>query len=211
MKKKRRGIFAQAKLKEEIFSLYSLKQVCETLNGYIDGGVSIRCEPSYAYINDSGLIKKETHGFKPLCPTDELIASIGYIGHKILLKFSKGEIPHPGRLAVGAVCLQIADKLEGDGKLPVRAMERLIAGQHSFLCRTYRTKSVGDIRIPELPGERLGSEGAAGGVRYDTDTYRQLVSKKTATMVIKAAYGVIWRENGLYVYPDATMRKTLRG
>ena len=186
MKKKKRGTITHAKLKKEILRIYSLKQVCNILNGYINGDVTILCKPSYKYIRYEGLKKKETQAVEPLCPTDDdIIASIGYFGHRILLKFSKFQIPHPDRMAVGAACLKIAERLEGEGKLPECSMERIIAGQYAFQCRTYRTKSLGDIRIPELPGEKVGGEGEAGGAQYDIEAYRQLVSKKTATAVIK--------------------------
>ena len=139
--KKKLGIITYAvKYRSELNAAYSLEHLCKMLNGFISGEICIRA-------------KKVVGRDRPLCFNEELIESIALIGYRVILKYCKGETPHPDRITVWEAGLAIAGMLEADGILPECVEETVYICGYRFHCQIYYFEDIGCFYIPKLPGE----------------------------------------------------------
>ncbi|MCL2147468.1 MAG: hypothetical protein FWH52_06645 [Synergistaceae bacterium] len=159
-----------SKRRWEIFNSYSLDQVFEILYGYLNGSIHISSKA----------------GNTSILAADEMIESIALIGYRVMLKYCKGETPHPGRMSVWESCLRIADILEADGLLPTCEREAIVIEGYCFHSRIYRTDKIGNIYLPERPGEKVSCDDSNHNILKELSSYQWHVGKKRAANLIRA-------------------------
>ena len=175
----------------EIFEAYTLDQVCEMLGGYLNGEITVHSNAKRSGNQRPRPKKKKKKSAPkaPLTPNEELIESIALIGYRVLLKYCNGQTPHPGRVIVWESGLKIADKLEADQVLPeCKREERIIRGYH-FHCRIYRTENMGELCIPEYPGEKATPETLDSVSRHNMPNRQWRVGKTQAAHIIMQNIG----------------------
>ena len=132
--------------------------------------------------------KKEVVAQEPPTHAEELIESIALIGYRVIVKYCKGETPHPGRAEVWEASLKIADKLVADGLLPECMKRTVNIKGYSFYCRIYHTASMGNLCIPERPGEKTDDPGSGNIILYGLRAYKwRLTRRKAASLILETA------------------------